>query len=281
MGAREIVELGQSFAEMTRLLRSEEQALSQKVQELERMTRELKTAQKTLIRSEKLASVGKLSAGLAHEIGNPIAAIIGFQELLLSGGLDPDEQRDFLERMKRETERIHNILRQLLDFARPASIHPGPITEQVGAVSEAIQDACGLIRPQRSSRDLAIVEDVESNLPLIHMSREKVTQVLVNLLLNATDAIGGKGHVWLRARQHEGLIRIEVEDDGPGIPDEVGESIFEPFVTTKEVGDGTGLGLAVCRGLIDAAEGSIAFEKGQKGGAKAVILLPVVKQDLT
>ena len=106
---------------MTTKLVADEEALRAKVAEVERYAADLARAQERLVRSERLASVGRLAAGLAHEIGNPIAALLGFEELLLMGGQDPAEQRDFLERMKKETERIHRILRDLLDFARPAA----------------------------------------------------------------------------------------------------------------------------------------------------------------
>ena len=119
-GARELMELGASLEQMTEKLRSDEEALRAKIAEVERYAEDLARAQERLVRSERLASVGRLSAGLAHEIGNPIAAILGFEELLLAGGLDRAEERDFLLRMKRETERIHRVLRDLLDFARPA-----------------------------------------------------------------------------------------------------------------------------------------------------------------
>lgn len=278
-GAREIAELGASFAEMTRQLRSEEEALRQKIEELEKATNELRSAQRTLVRSERLASVGRLSAGLAHEIGNPIAAIIGFQDLLLSGDLSEEEQRDFLERMKRETERIHEVLRQLLDFARPAAAAQGPSKRQLGSAIDAIQDACALIRPQRSCRDIHVTENLDKDLPLVPMSRGQLTQVLVNLLLNAADAIDGTGTVSVRARRDGDCVRIEVKDDGPGVDPQIKETLFEPFVTTKDVGAGTGLGLAVCRGLVEGADGTITLEDNESGGAKFVIVLPRAKDD--
>jgi signal transduction histidine kinase len=276
-GARELVELGTDLAAMTRQLRAEEQALRSKICELERATEELRSAQRTLMRSERLASVGRLSAGLAHEIGNPIAAILGFEELLLSGELTPNEQRDFLQRMRRETERINRVLRQLLDFARPAAApkNASPSSEP-GNVREAIEDASALMRPQRSYRDVQLDVDIDQGLPLVKLSREELTQVLVNLLLNATDATGGRGHVWVRAtRTGDCTVRVHVADDGPGVPDEMKETIFEPFVTTKDVGQGTGLGLAVCRGLVEASGGWVAVEDAPGGGACFVAELPI------
>ncbi len=274
-GARELAQLASSLAEMTARLRAEEQELRRKIDALEVATEDLKRAQGTLVRSERLASVGRLAAGLAHEIGNPISAILGLQELLLAGGLEPDEQHDFLERMKRETERIHRVLRQLLDFARPAASVDVPGDGKApGSVSDAVQDACALIRPQKSFREVALEVDVASDLPLVPLSREQLVQVLLNLLLNAGDATGGRGHVWVRASRRDERVRIEVQDDGPGIHRDVRDKLFEPFVTTKEIGTGTGLGLAVCRGIIEAADGTIVAEEPERAGARFVIDLP-------
>jgi signal transduction histidine kinase len=139
-GARELTELGASLSLMTARLRADEESLRTKIVEIERYAGDLSRAQERLVRSERLASVGRLAAGLAHEIGNPLSAILGFQELLLQGGLGPEEQRDFLERMKRETERIHKVLRDMLDFARPAASIPPGKPEPAGAVADAVAD---------------------------------------------------------------------------------------------------------------------------------------------
>ncbi|PIE05419.1 MAG: two-component sensor histidine kinase, partial [Sorangium cellulosum] len=178
-GAREIADLTTSFAAMTRQLRSEEKALRTKIEELERTTEELQSAHRTLVRSERLASVGRLSAGFAHEIGNPIAAILSFQELMLTQDLTEEEQHDFLTRMKRETERIHDILRQLLDFARPGAATKEGAKPQPGSATDAIHDAIALVRPQRSFRDVEVMEEVDTGLPLVPLSRGQLNQVLV------------------------------------------------------------------------------------------------------
>ncbi|WP_437278143.1 HAMP domain-containing sensor histidine kinase [Sorangium sp. So ce375] len=282
-GARELAELGASLALMTSRLRADEESLRAKIAEVERYAADLKSAQERLVRSERLASVGRLAAGLAHEIGNPIAAILGLQDLLLAGGLTPAEERDFVERMKRETERIHKILRDLLDFARPAARgaaeagadgqeghHPS------GSVAEAIDDVVSLVAPQKTFRAIELVRDVAPDVPPVPLLHGQLVQLLLNLLLNAADAaprLGGR--VAVRAsRGTSGGARIEVEDNGPGIAEAVRETLFEPFITTKEVGEGTGLGLAVCRGLVEAAGGTIGVERGAEGGARFVVLLP-------
>ncbi|WP_437633965.1 ATP-binding protein [Sorangium sp. So ce854] len=276
-GARELAELGQSLAHMTSRLRADEESLRAKIAEVERYAADLKSAQERLVRSERLASVGRLAAGLAHEIGNPIAAILGLQELLLAGGLTPAEERDFVERMKRETERIHKILRDLLDFARPAAVAAGGAGEEPsGSVAEALEDVLSLVAPQRVFRGVELEREVAPDVPPVPLSHGRLVQVLLNLLLNAADAVPrAGGRVWVRAsRDADGGARIEVEDNGPGIAAAVRETLFEPFITTKEVGEGTGLGLAVCRGLVEAAGGAIGVDRGDGGGARFVVRLP-------
>jgi signal transduction histidine kinase len=273
-GARELVELGSSLETMTEKLVAEEAALRAKIAEVERYAGDLARAQERLVRSERLASVGRLAAGLAHEVGNPIAAILGFEELLLQGGLDPAEERDFLQRMKRETERIHRILRDLLDFARPAAQRAEGEPEPAGDVREAVADVISLVRPQKAFRDVEIRADVAPDVPRVTLSHQRIVQVLLNLLLNAADA-APRGHVDVRAaRAGDGKVRVEVEDDGPGIAPAVRDRLFEPFVTTKPVGQGTGLGLAVCRGLVESEGGSLGVEPGDRGGARFMIDLP-------
>jgi len=272
-GPRELIELGSSFRTMTEKLISDEAALRRKVDEVERATIKLAEARDRLVRSEKLASVGRLAAGLAHEIGNPLAALMGLQDLLLAGGLEAAEQRDFLQRMRKETERIHRILRDLLQFARPGQTTDGG-ENAPGDVETAVHDTLSLVLPQRAVQEIELRTEIAPELPKVTLGREQLVQVVLNLVLNAADACGPGGRVVLRARQAADGVRVEVEDNGPGVPPELTERLFEPFVTTKEVGRGTGLGLAVCRGLIEAAGGSIALDDGHSGGARFVIELP-------
>jgi signal transduction histidine kinase len=278
-GARELVELGASLARMTERLRADEESLRAKIAEVERYAEDLSRAQERLVRSERLASVGRLAAGLAHEIGNPLSAILGFQELLMMGGLDEAEQRDFLARMKRETERIHRIIRDLLDFARPGvgvGAAEQSAAEEAGSVAEAVADVVALVRPQKAFRDVALTTEVAPDLPRVALSHQRIVQLVLNLVLNAADAVPrAGGRVVVRAVGHaKGLVRVEVEDNGSGIAKEIEGTLFEPFVSTKGVGEGTGLGLAVCRGLVEAVGGTIVAQGGSEGGARFVIELP-------
>ncbi len=275
-GARELVELGASIAQMTEALLADERALREKILALEKATKELEAAQNSLVRSERLASVGRLAAGLAHEIGNPLSAILGFEELLLMGGLEPEEERDFLTRMKRETERISKILRDLLDFARPAVDGKAREARGRGVVLDAANDVLALVRPQRALQNATLTLDMPKDLPAVVLSQERLVQVLLNLVLNAADVVPAMGgDIRIHAAVEGPTLHIEVVDNGPGIAPQVKERLFEPFVTTKDVGKGTGLGLAVCRGLVEAVGGSISGENRPEGGARFCVVLPV------
>jgi two-component system NtrC family sensor kinase len=273
-GAHELVELGESVRSMTEKLIAEEATLILKVDELTQ-------TQAQLVRSERMASVGRLAAGLAHEIGNPIAALLGMQDLLLDGDLPPDAQRDFVQRMRRETERIHSVVRDLLDFARPEkTLDAGTGAAEPADVRSAIEDVTALVRMQSGFREMRIEIDV-AGAPRVALAAPRLTQVLLNLVLNASAALASAkrllGRVTVRARPDAGRVRIEVEDDGPGVALEVRDRLFEPFVTTKQVGEGTGLGLAVCRGVVESAGGEIGLDATYTQGARFYFVLPAAQ----
>lgn len=276
-GASELRELGQSLETMTERLLTEEQALRRKIDEVEQATEQLKAAQATVVRSERLASVGRLAAGLAHEVGNPLAALIGLEDLLLEGGLSPSEQRDFLVRMRKETERIHRIVRDLLQFARPSGSE-APGAPAAGDVALAVHETAMLLKPQKSFADVDLKLDLADALPNVSLATAEIVQLVLNLLLNAADACRAGGHIALRATIAGLGVRLAIEDDGPGVPETIRGQLFEPFVTTKEVGKGTGLGLAVCRGLVESVGGSITLDESFTGGARFVVELPVVSK---
>ncbi len=273
---RELAELGRSFEAMTEKLLSDEQALRRKIDEVEAATRRLTEAQDRLVRSERLASVGRLAAGVAHEIGNPIAALIGLLDLLIAGGLEASEQHDFHVRMRRESERIHRILRDLLEFARP-SAQPSAATEP-GDVAQAVHDTAMLVAPQKAMKNIELELALAPELPLVALAREQLVQVVLNLVLNAADAAGPGGHVRVAARALARHVELSVADDGPGVSPAIRDRLFEPFVTTKEPGKGTGLGLAVCRGLVEAVGGSITLDDEHHPGARFVLELPRAAQ---
>lgn len=276
-GSAEAVRLARAFNRMATLLRAEREALTQRLAELEETTRELQRTQGQLIHGEKLASVGRLAAGVAHEIGNPLTAISGLIELLREGDLERSQQQEFLQRIAAETDRIHGIIRELLDFAR----YDGPKAEleQRCELRLAIDDAVKLVRPQKESREVEISVDVEASLGEVVGTRARLTQVVLNLLLNAVDALQGRGTIAISARTATDgdLAVLRVSDDGPGIAPEIAQHLFEPFSTTKPAGKGTGLGLAVTHTIVEGLGGSISAGNGEKAGAWFEVRLPLAR----
>jgi signal transduction histidine kinase len=264
-----------AFNEMAAQLRDERQALEDRVRELERTTGELHEAHDQLFRSERLASVGRLAAGVAHEIGNPLAAILGLVELVRGGGLAQEEQDEFLRRVEKETERIQKIIRDLLDFARQERETE---TEEASAdLGEVVEDAVRLVAPQKDLRRVDIERRLDDEVPRVRGSADRLTQVVLNLLLNAADAIEGDGAIRVEVRTIDGAptkVELVVADSGPGIAPEVLGELFEPFVTTKPTGEGTGLGLAVCHAIVERLGGTIRAENAPEGGARFVVVLP-------
>lgn len=285
--SREFEELNHSLQSMTEKLLREEAALRQQIIEVETRTQQLRSAQAQLIRSERLASVGQLAAGVAHEIGNPIAALLGLQDLILQGGLTAAEQEEFVRRMRKETERIHRIVRDLLHFARSK---PNPARGPASAnVHHALAETLGLLEPQPAFRELTVVPPTHSDIPDVAASHELLVQVFLNLLLNAAAACPPNGTVTIETRRWcapedatSRYVEIVVQDDGPGVPPELRDTLFEPFVSGKDVGEGTGLGLSVCRNLVEevATESAlphvtIELDQTFTSGARFVMRLPI------
>jgi signal transduction histidine kinase len=269
-GAAELARLAVAFNAMQSQLAVEKAALRQRLTELERTTAELASAQRSLVRSEKLASVGRLAAGVAHEIGNPLSAILGLVELVQSGDLSREDEREFLRRVSKETERIHHIIRDLLDFART---EPSAEGEASCDLVEVVEDAVRLVGPQKDLRQVTI-ERVFEESPRVRGSGARLAQVVLNLLLNAADAIEGEGVIRLEVRPVGDGVELAVADTGPGIAPEVREHLFEPFVSTKPTGQGTGLGLAVCHTLVEQLGGRIEAGDAPGGGARFTVWLP-------
>lgn len=282
----EFGDLHNSLRTMTERLRQDEAAQRQKVAEVQAAREELERTQAHLVRSERLASVGQLAAGLAHEIGNPIAAMIGLQDLILHADLPPEQQIEFVARMRKETERINRVLKDLLRFARSE-----PAVSQQPAVADlstVVGETLTLLRPQPLFRGLEVSTHLAADLPLVQANQEILVQILLNLLLNAADACGGEGTIRILADRAVDLpthIEVMVEDSGKGVPKELHDTLFDPFVSGKDVGEGTGLGLSVCRSLVeqialsaglDAQGASIDFDRSVQTGARFVVRLPAV-----
>lgn len=239
------------------------------------MTSSLAAQREQLIRSEKLASVGQLAAGVAHEIGNPLAAILGYVDILRAdaagtGTLPDAERRDALDRVKAETQRINRIIRDLLEYSRPSHEDPS-LVDPV----RVVRSAQALLAPQARLREVCItVTPEEGPWPTVMVSQGRMTQVLVNLLLNAADAMGGKGQVAVTCESIGGRVRIAVSDEGPGIERELRRKVFDPFFTTKPPGQGTGLGLSISRAIVETYGGTLELDPQAARGARFVIDLP-------
>ena len=272
-GAAEVARLAATFNQMAAQLREDRAALQDRLEELERTTAELTTAQEQLIRSARLAAVGRLSAGVAHEIGNPLAAIRGLLDLMQMGDLDQEEEREFVGRIQRETERIHHTIRDLLDFSRNEPAQAVRI-ESSADLSEVVSDTVKLIDRQTRFRGIELALALDDGLPRVRGDHERLRQLLLNLLFNAADALGGKGRIEVRASNGGGVVQLTVQDDGPGIDSEIIEQVFDPFVTTKAAGQGTGLGLAVCYTIVERLGGSIEAANREEGGAAFEVRLP-------
>jgi two-component system NtrC family sensor kinase len=248
-----------------------------------RMTERLLDAQGLLVRAEKLASVGQLAAGVAHEIGNPLSAIGNYVEVLRRRGADPD----LVAAVVRETERIDRIVRTLLAYATPREARPEPLD-----VAAVVADVVALLEAQGALRPVTVACEAEAGLPRVRGDRSAMEQVFVNLLLNAVDAAGPGGRVRVRAavvrRGSAGVSRslsgvpddapvvtVTVEDDGPGVADALRDKVFDPFFTTKDPGKGTGLGLAIVQRIVHDHGGRVDVESGPLGGAALTVTLPV------
>jgi signal transduction histidine kinase len=271
-GAAELARLAVSFNRMAGELRKQKSALEERLNEILRTSKELSETRDQLVRSEKLASVGRLSAGIAHEIGNPLAAISGLVELLQLGGLSQAEHEEFLGRIRAETDRIHRIIRELLDYSRTRPSESAALAH--GNLAEVIDEAVKLIAPQKDLRQVTIERRIHDEKPLVRAPAHELTQIVLNLLLNAADAVAGEGSILIELTRADGQLLLSLSDSGPGIPDAVLGRIFDPFFTTKPPGKGTGLGLAVCLSLVERFGGKLWAENMKGGGARFSLLLP-------
>ncbi len=254
-GPVEISQLATAYNQMVGALRESRNETGQHIASLEQTNRELQQARDELIRSEKMASVGQLAAGLAHEMGNPLAAIIGYLELLKQR-IEAAPDSDILHRALAETNRIDFLVRELLDFSRPAeNILVEPVDMAV-ALNSAVQ----LLKNQGAISDIKIVNQLPDVLAPVKIDRNKLQQVFINLLLNATQACDQHGKIHLSAGDDGNSVWVGIADNGCGIISADLNRIFDPFFTTKPPGEGTGLGLAMCQRIVEEVGGIIEVD---------------------
>jgi two-component system NtrC family sensor kinase len=238
------------------------------------MSQQLGSVQQSLIQSERLISMGKLAAGVAHEINNPLTGILSYAEDLMEETDPSDPRYEDYEVIVHEALRCRQIVRGLLDFARQDSpqlnrIHP----------RELIDNAMAVVVRQAVFQNIRIEVDADENTPTLEVDPVQIEQVLVNLLINAQQAMPNGGRILVRTRGVDGGERVEfcIKDEGTGIPPEIRSRVFEPFFSTKD-GKTDGLGLAVCLGIVQQHGGSIEIESETEKGTTFRIVLPTARR---
>ena len=281
--------LASSFNGMMLALRNSELELQEWNRTLElkveEKTGELQIAEAKAVHAEKLASVGLLAAGIAHELNNPLTGILTFSHILRRKVNDETPEAEDLDLIIRETKRCSSIIKRLLDFAREKK----PEKKHVD-INELVRETERLVRHPASTHDIGITMELDEELPRILADPDQLKQVFMNILVNAQDAIGDRGRITVRSRvlpqqdappigeARGSLLEVSFTDTGSGILEENVTKIFDPFFTTKEIGKGTGLGLAVTYGIVQAHGGYIEVESAAGQGTTFRIQLPLDEQ---
>jgi len=275
----EIARLSRSLGNMLKRLDENKKDMKTHISSLEEANNELQQAQNELLRSEKLASVGRLAAGVAHEIGNPIGIIFGYLELIRKGDISEEEREDFLDRIQSEITRINRIIGELLGFSRPSSAEVQDIH-----IHDVIRDTTSMLKPQPIFDEIQI--DLALNAPndTVRANPSQLQQVLVNIMMNAADALsendadnenGAEKRLIIESKNADRTIKVRLIDNGPGMPEEALPHILDPFYTTKDPGKGTGLGLSVSYRIVEGMDGTISVESALGKGTTIMIDLPL------
>jgi two-component system, NtrC family, sensor kinase len=276
----ELQDLAHSFNTMSRQIHEAHEEINAWNRTLEervdQKTRELSGAQEEMLRVERMASIGKLAAVVAHEINNPLAGILTYSKLLkkrLSREAAPDaENIGMLELMESESRRCGEIVKNLMTFARPSSINMEP------SDLNAVIDRCvRLVQHQLTLKNIELHLELESVLPAVRCDPGQIEQVILALMMNAIDAMPNGGNLRLASRTTASgqAVELKIRDDGVGMPHEVLAKMFEPFFTTKEHGRGLGLGLAISRNIVDRHGGRIEVASEPGHGTTFTITLPL------
>lgn len=236
------------------------------------MERKLQETHLQLVNSEKMASLGKLAAGIAHEINNPLGGILIYASLMMEDLPEEDPKREDLSRIVQEAGRCKEIVKSLLEFARQTEPKKEPTD-----INRAINDGLFFLVNQALFHNIRIVKELDPSLPLVQGNASQLKQVFMNIIVNAAEAMHGNGTLTIRTSSSTDrkTVNIEFTDTGEGIPEENLSRIFDPFFTTKDVGKGTGLGLATSFGIIEEHGGKINVKSKVGEGATFEIELPV------
>ncbi len=275
--------LARSLNSMVARIENDRKKLEQSVAGLEEVNRELVATRRDVIRVEKLASVGRLAAGLAHEIGNPLGVVLGYLGLLKQKDLTLPERVDFADRSEKELQRINKLVRQLLDFSRIQSNQQEKVS-----LHALLQDLVEMMQCQACMREVEIRTDFRAECDIVRADPDQMRQVFLNCFLNSADALSScskrEKTIQLTTRclcskneeVGETYIQVSIADTGTGIAKQDLENIFDPFFTTKEPGKGTGLGLSVAYSIIEGTGGSMRLESRKGQGTTVFVELPLV-----
>lgn len=274
--SRELRHLHDAFGDMVEKLRSAREAIALQVKEERRMRQEVESLQQQVIRQERLAAIGVLLSGIAHELNNPLQAISGFSEILQrEPGVDRQVRAD-LALIQKESARASAIIRNLSRFSRQQESKPGAVylEDVVASVVE--------LRQRRLQEQSIRLDREESATRPVKAVFTELQQVVLNFVINAEQALlatpAAERRIIIRSRDTDSGVRLEVEDSGPGVPAEHETKLFQPFFTTKPVGEGTGLGLSVSYGIVRSFRGTMGYERGVLGGAVFYFDLPAMDE---
>ncbi len=282
----ELGQLSSALHQMLQRIEEDKKKLRQNVLSLEAANNALVATREEMVRAEKLASVGRLAAGLAHEIGNPIGVVQGYLGLLQQDDLTSEERKDFAYRSDKELERINRLVRQLLDFSRAGS----ELQEEV-SIHSILGNLVEMISCQPFMTGIEIKTDLAASGDVVLAGADQLQQVFFNCLLNAADAINTVSVddpiVYIRTVLEEersesnkkNCIQVQISDTGAGIAEDDSANIFDPFFTTKEPGKGTGLGLSVAYSIVERYGGTMRVESRLGEGTTMFVELPLVEQE--
>lgn len=268
-GPREIAQLARSFNQMSAALKQSQSETEAHIHSLEQLNHQLEITRDELVQSEKLASLGILTAGLAHEIGNPLGALIGYLDLLNSPTPGP-RFKEILPCAIEEAARIDLLVRDLLDYARPTND-----PEQQTDLVETLQRTIKLLGQQQDFSGYTFALEIPQSLPIVRIATARLQQVIINLLTNARDASPAQSRLQLSAQVAGERLLIKVTDQGMGIRRELLPHLFDPFYTSKPPGKGRGLGLFISHRIITDAGGKLQALNNPAKGATFTISLPI------
>jgi len=273
MPSRELEHLRDAFHDMVNRLRAAREAIARQVEEERGMRHELESLQQQVIRQERLAAIGVLVSGIAHELNNPLQTISGFSELLQHDDGTDDRVRADLALIHQESARASAIIRNLSRFGRQQESTPTPVW-----LEEIVSSVIELRQRRLQEQDIQLERDERATRPA-HAVFTELQQVVLNFVINAEQSVRGcdkaSRRIILRTFEEDDLVHLEVEDSGPGVDPENETKLFQPFFTTKPVGEGTGLGLSVSYGIIHSLGGEIGYRRGALGGALFYFSVPV------